>query len=64
MCSTSVTLHPARLIAKPLTPAACNDICRPVHEKAEAEVRRVHMNWIVVSDTNVNRRLQMHWQAE
>jgi hypothetical protein len=63
MCSTSVTLHQATLIAQPLTVAACNDIYRPAHEKADAEFRRVYMNWIVVSDTNENRRLQMHWQA-
>jgi hypothetical protein len=64
MCSTSVALQRARLIAQPLTPPACNDVCRPAHEKREGEVSRVYKNWIVVSDTNGNRRLQMHWQAD
>jgi len=57
MCSTAPILHPPTMT----TQAACHNISRPVEQKPEAEFHPVHMNWVVVSDTNGNRRLQMHW---
>jgi hypothetical protein len=32
-----------------------------VHEKPEAELRRVLMKWVVVTGTKRNRQPQMHW---
>jgi len=62
MWSTTLTLQPTMVAAKQLIRAACCDICRPAHEKGEAEFRPLRMNWAVVTDTNGNRRLQMRWQ--
>jgi hypothetical protein len=61
MNSTTLSLQPATMATKPLTQSACYDIRPPVHEKSEAGGRPKHMNWVVVTDTNGSRRLQMHW---
>jgi len=63
MCSTTLTLQPTMVAAKQLTRAACCDNCRPVREKVEARFRPLRMNWVVVTDTNGNRRLQMSWRV-
>ena len=62
MCGTALTLQPAVMAAKQFMRAACSDIYRPAHEKGEAEFRPLRMSWVVVTDTNGNRRLQMRWQ--
>ena len=63
MCSTTVTLQPVTMAVKPLTQAASFESWRPVHETGAAKFHPVHMNWMVVTDTKGNRRLQMRWQA-
>lgn len=62
MCSTPMGLQPVTMTAKPLTHAASDDRCRPVHGKPEAD-HHVYMNWVVVNDTNGKRLLQMHWRV-
>jgi hypothetical protein len=64
MYSTTMTLQPATMATKLLTQAACYDVRSPIHEKSEAEVRPVRIDWVVVTDANGNRRLQMHWRAQ
>lgn len=43
---------------------ACCDICPPVHEKYEAELNPLHMNWFLVDDTRGNPRAQMRWAVD
>ena len=38
--------------------------CMPVEEIFAPEYRRLRMNWVVVTDENGNRRLQMGWRAD
>ena len=63
MSSTTPSLHPATMATKPLTQFACYEIHGPVHKKSETEAHHLHMNWVVVTDTNGNRRLQMRWRT-
>jgi hypothetical protein len=32
-----------------------------IHEKHQFEIHRVLMQWVTVTDTQGNRRPQMHW---
>jgi len=63
MSSTTLSLHPATMATKPLTSAACYEFHRPAHEKSEAELHPLRMDWHVINDANGNRRLQMRWRA-
>lgn len=63
MCSTTLTLLPVTLATQSLARAASYDGHRAVDEKAEHEFRPVHMNWVVVTDPNGHRQLQMRWRA-
>jgi len=47
-----------------LVPGACYDICPPVHEKSEAEFNPLHMNWILVDDTEGNLRALIRWVVD
>jgi hypothetical protein len=48
---------------EPLMRAPRSDVCGPVDEKREAEFRLLHMNWVVVTDTNGNRQPEMRWRV-
>jgi hypothetical protein len=37
-------------------------ICWPLQEKVLVETRSPRMNWVVVTDEDQNRRMQMQWQ--
>lgn len=63
MCSTALILQPATIPTTSLSRAARYSNCRPVDEKSETEFRPVHIEWLVASDANGKRRLQMHWRA-
>ena len=63
MCSTTLTLQSATITTGSLIRAAFDGICPPACESGKAKVRFLRMNWVVVTDTNGNRRLQMHWRA-
>ena len=63
MCSTTLSLPPVTIATQSLVWAASYDIHRAVDEKAEHEFRPVCMNWVVVTDPNGHRQLQMHWRA-
>jgi len=64
MGSTTLTLPPATVLITPLVAAACSGICTPVNQHVEAHVPPVHVEWVVITDKNGNRRLQMHWLAK
>jgi len=58
MCSPILTVLAAPTSAS-LAQDACGDICPPVHEKYEAKINALHMNWVLVDDTKGNLRTQM-----
>lgn len=64
MCCTTLTLEATTMATKQLMRAACCDIGWPGHDEQKAEFRTLRMNWVVVTDANGNRRLEMRWQAD
>jgi hypothetical protein len=63
MCSLMLSGEAAPTGASLVQGAYC-DICPPVHEKYEAEVNSLHMNWVLVDDTKANPRAQMRWVVD
>ena len=63
MCSSMLTLQ-AGITRTSLVQCACCDIFPAVHEKDEAEFHLLHLNWLPVTDTNGNLRLQMQWVVD
>ncbi len=63
MCSPMLTVRTAPTSAS-LVQSACSDICPSVHEKYEAEINPLHMNWFLVDDTKGNPQAQMRWVVE
>jgi hypothetical protein len=45
-----------------LTCAACPEVLRPLPNTRAIEDRRLHMNWVVVTDGN-STRLRMQWNV-
>ena len=39
----------------------CFDMFPPVHEKYQAELNPLHMNWVLVDDTKGNPGPRMRW---
>lgn len=62
MYSTTLT-HPATIITESVAQAACRDLS-PAHEKHEAPIHSLCMNWVVITDTKGNRRPEMRWRAK
>jgi hypothetical protein len=42
----------------------CSEIYPPVYEKYQAEFSPLHMNWVLVDDTEGNHRAQMRWVVD
>jgi hypothetical protein len=42
----------------------CSEIYPPVHEKYQAEFSPLHMNWVLIDDTEGNHRAQMRWVVD
>ena len=63
MCSPMLTVQAAQNSALLVHGTFC-DICSPVHEKYEAELNPLHMDWVLVDDTKGNPRAQMRWMVE
>jgi hypothetical protein len=63
MCSPMLTVQAAPTSAS-LVQGACCDICPQVHEKYEAELNPLHVNWILVADTKGSPRAQMRWAVD
>ena len=59
MCSAMLTLRAAPT-SPLLVEGACSDIYSPVHE-SRPEFHSLHMNWLLIADTEGNHRAQMQW---
>lgn len=44
--------------------AACYENCSPLVEQFPVQHQPLRMNWVVVTDENGNRRLQVDWHAD
>ena len=47
-----------------LVQVGCSEISPPVHDKYEAELNPLHMNWVLVGDTIGNHRAQIRWVVD
>jgi hypothetical protein len=63
MCSPMLTVQAAPTSAS-LVQGACYDIWPPVHEKYEAELNPLQVDWILVADTKGSPRAQMRWAVD
>ncbi len=63
MCSPTLAVQ-AELTSASLVQAACRDICPPVHQKYDAGLNPLHMNWVLVDDPKGNPRAQMRWVVD
>ncbi|MGA2877195.1 MAG: hypothetical protein ABSE82_16890 [Nitrososphaerales archaeon] len=63
MYSPMLTVQAAPTSAS-IVQGAYRDICSPVHEKDEAKLNPLHMNWILVYDTKANPQTQMRWVVD
>jgi hypothetical protein len=63
MCFPMLTVQAAPTRAS-LVQGACCDICPPVHEKYEAELNPLQVDWILVADTKGSPRAQMRWAVD
>ena len=61
MCCATLTVQETTMATTQLMRAAVCEVCWPRHEEARAGFRPPRMNWVVVTDENHNRRMQMRW---
>ena len=64
MCCATLIAQDTTMATTQLMRVACCDVCWPVQEEQHTEYRPLRMNWVVVTDANGNRRLQMGWRAD
>jgi hypothetical protein len=63
MCSPMLTVQAAPTSAS-LAQDACSDIYPPVHEKYEAKINALLMNWVLIDDKKGKPRTQMRWVGD
>ena len=63
MCSMTLIAKEMTTATSQLTSAAYQDVYFPGKAKRETQLQQLHMNWVVVTDDNGKRRLQMDWRA-
>lgn len=64
MSCMTLTAPDITMTTTQFTRAICTERCLPVEELFIPQHQSVRMNWVVVTDENGNRRLQMGWQAD
>jgi hypothetical protein len=63
MCCATLIAQETMMATTELMRAAC-EICWPLQDQQKTQYRPLRMNWVVVTDENGNRRLQMGWDAK
>jgi hypothetical protein len=61
MCSITLIAQDVTMATTQLMRAASYAVCWTRPEEARTEFRPPRMNWVVVTDENHNRRMQMRW---
>jgi len=64
MCCATLIAQETMMATTELMRSACYDICWPLQDHQKTHYRPLRMNWVVVTDENGNRRLQMGWHAD
>ena len=64
MSCMTLTAKDITMTTTQFTRDVCYQSCMPVEEVLVPQHQPLRMNWIVVTDENGNRRLQMGWHAE
>ena len=62
MCCITLTALALTMPTTELTRAVIHEVPTPWLPQ-NADRKPVRMNWVVVTDTNGNRQLRMHWDA-
>jgi hypothetical protein len=62
MCSITMIAQDVTMATTELMRAAGHVVCWPRQEQLRQEFRAPRMNWVVVTDENHNRRMQMVWK--
>jgi hypothetical protein len=61
MCCTTLIAEEATMATTELTRAVRWEVCWPRQEEPRAEQTPLRMSWVVVTDNNGRRQLQMQW---
>jgi len=64
MSCMTLTAQDVTMTTTQFTRAVCYASSMPVEELFVPPYQPLRMNWVVVTDENGNRRLQMGWQAD
>lgn len=64
MSCMTLTAQDVTMTTRQFTRALCFESCLPMEELFVPRHQPLRMNWVVVTDENGNRRLQMGWQAD
>jgi hypothetical protein len=62
MCCMTLVAPGVTVATTQLMRTVCSDACW-TREEVRTEFRPPRMNWVVVTDENQNRRMQMSWAA-
>ena len=64
MCCATLIALDTTMATTQLIRSACYQVCWPRQGQQTEEFSALRMNWVVVTDENGNRRLQMGWRAD
>ena len=64
MSCMTLTAQDVTMTTTQFTRAVCYTSCMPVDELFVPQYQPLRMNWVVVTDENGNRRLQVDWHAD
>jgi len=61
MCTITLVAPNLTMATTELTGAACRRVCWQRRDEARTEIRPPRMSWVVVTDENHIRRMQIRW---
>jgi len=64
MSCMTLTAQDFTMMTTQFTRAVCYERCVPAGKPFVSQHQPLRMNWVVVTDENGNRRLQMGWHAD
>jgi len=62
MCCIALVGKEATMATTQLMRAVCYEVCWMRAEQDRVAAKAPRMNWVVVTDKNQNRRMQMRWE--
>ena len=64
MSCMTLTAQDITMTTTQFTRDVCYESCMAVEERFVSQHQPLRMNWVVVTDENRNRRLQIDWRAD